>query len=186
MRDVIHLRVSAREFHTVIAALRYYQAQGQGESDNRSSMLEDLARNLGQVLPLTTDDSWELSIAKMNRKRYETDQLLPPLDGHGFAAAASAQALQDRERDTVRDEAHRAVGEAEVGAPHVPAAPSIEALVHNRLAAGPIQHKEQRDDSNPKEPCPSTSRGLTRRRCGSQRAARRKNELVRAFRSPAC
>lgn len=52
----ITLRVSAREFHTVLAALRYYQAQGQGEPGNRSQEIEDLASNLGQVQPLTKEE----------------------------------------------------------------------------------------------------------------------------------
>ena len=48
------LRVSAREFHTILAALRYYQECGQGDATRQSPRISDLASNLGEVQPLTS------------------------------------------------------------------------------------------------------------------------------------
>lgn len=51
--NTVTLRVSPREFHTIIAALRYFQEHGQCEPINRSAWIEDLASNLGQATALT-------------------------------------------------------------------------------------------------------------------------------------
>ena len=44
-----------QEFHTILAALRFYQERGQGEPDKRSVSIEDLATNGGQVTALDTE-----------------------------------------------------------------------------------------------------------------------------------
>lgn len=54
--NTITLRVTAREFHSILAARRYYQGQWQGETENRLTLIEDLASNLGQVEPLTMEE----------------------------------------------------------------------------------------------------------------------------------
>jgi CHAD domain-containing protein len=55
-RDAIPLRVSARELHTILAALRCHQEAGQCRPINRSQWLEDIATNLGEVRPLDTQE----------------------------------------------------------------------------------------------------------------------------------
>lgn len=40
---MIRLNVSDQEFHTIVAALRFYQEKGQGEPENRSDQIHDLA-----------------------------------------------------------------------------------------------------------------------------------------------
>ena len=44
------LHVTDTEFHTILAALRYYQAHGQGDALNRPAWVHDLATNGGEIL----------------------------------------------------------------------------------------------------------------------------------------
>lgn len=41
------LQLSEVEFHTILAALRFYQRLGQGDPDNRAEAIQDLATNSG-------------------------------------------------------------------------------------------------------------------------------------------
>jgi hypothetical protein len=50
----ITLRVSAREFHTILAALHYYQVQC--DPENRPPWMEKLASNGGKVQPLDAEE----------------------------------------------------------------------------------------------------------------------------------
>ena len=49
---MIHLQVSEAEFHTILAALRFYQQQGQGDPANRSDAIHELATNADEVVSL--------------------------------------------------------------------------------------------------------------------------------------
>lgn len=51
---VIQLRPP--EIHTLLAALRYYQQHGQGESEKRSPAIDAIATNGGEVPALDPDD----------------------------------------------------------------------------------------------------------------------------------
>src|SRR5690242_1415530 len=51
-RNCVSLDVSEQEFHTILAALRFYEERGQGEPANRSNWIHDLATNGGQVISL--------------------------------------------------------------------------------------------------------------------------------------
>jgi hypothetical protein len=42
-----------RELHTLLAALRYYEAGGQCRKDQRCGWIDELASNGGEVEPLT-------------------------------------------------------------------------------------------------------------------------------------
>lgn len=46
------LLVNESELHTLLAALRFYQQQGQGEPANRSDVIHDLATNGDEVISL--------------------------------------------------------------------------------------------------------------------------------------
>lgn len=46
----MHLRLSNRELHTILAALRYYQVQC--DTDDLPARMADLASNDGEVQPL--------------------------------------------------------------------------------------------------------------------------------------
>ena len=48
--------LSKRELGAILAALRFYQQHGQGESANRSQWMEDIASDLGKVRPLDTKE----------------------------------------------------------------------------------------------------------------------------------
>jgi hypothetical protein len=52
---VIIMRVSRQEFHTILAALRFYQEHDQGEPANRMDAIHDIATGGGDVISL--DDS---------------------------------------------------------------------------------------------------------------------------------
>lgn len=58
--DHILIHVSPEEFHTIIAALRYYQVKGMGNPVFRSDGIHDLATNGGEVTSLDDDDIDEL------------------------------------------------------------------------------------------------------------------------------
>ncbi len=49
-------QVSEQEFHTILAALRYYQERGQGDPQNRSAWIDDIATNGGDVTALGDED----------------------------------------------------------------------------------------------------------------------------------
>ena len=49
------LRVTDQEFHTLLAALRFYQEKGQGEPANRSEWIHRLATNDDEVISLDED-----------------------------------------------------------------------------------------------------------------------------------
>ena len=49
---MLSICVNEPEFHTILAALRYYQAQGQTDPDLRSQAIDDVATNGGQVSAL--------------------------------------------------------------------------------------------------------------------------------------
>lgn len=44
--------ITDQQFHTIIAALRFYQQMGQGDPDNRSDWIHELATNSGEVISL--------------------------------------------------------------------------------------------------------------------------------------
>ena len=46
------IRVSFPEFHTILAALRFYQGHGQGDPAYRSESIDDLATHGDQVTSL--------------------------------------------------------------------------------------------------------------------------------------
>ncbi|MCI0640164.1 MAG: hypothetical protein L0Y72_24455 [Gemmataceae bacterium] len=46
------INVTNEEFHTILAALRFYQQNGQGDPANRSDAIHNLATNLGQAISL--------------------------------------------------------------------------------------------------------------------------------------
>lgn len=48
----MNMKLDNQELATVLAALRYYQAQGMGEPENRSDAIHDLATNGGEVTSL--------------------------------------------------------------------------------------------------------------------------------------
>jgi hypothetical protein len=48
----MRLRVSREEFHTIMAALRFYQEKGQGEPCNRSDAIHAIATNEDEVTRL--------------------------------------------------------------------------------------------------------------------------------------
>jgi len=50
--SLLTVQVIEPEFHTILAALRYYQERGLGKATNRSARIEDLATNGGQVVAL--------------------------------------------------------------------------------------------------------------------------------------
>ena len=56
----VTLRVSMRAFHTILAALRFYQERGQCDSGKRSESIEELATNAGQAHALDADEIDEL------------------------------------------------------------------------------------------------------------------------------
>ena len=49
---MITIQVTDQEFHTILAALRFYQEQGQGEPANRSDRIHELATNDDQQISL--------------------------------------------------------------------------------------------------------------------------------------
>jgi hypothetical protein len=51
----LNVRVSASELHTILASLRYYQAHNQGQSSQRLPVIDEIATNGGQVIPLDTE-----------------------------------------------------------------------------------------------------------------------------------
>lgn len=53
--SVVTVKVSDVEFHTILAALRYYQEHDQTNPAHRSEWIEDLATNGGEVIPLSAD-----------------------------------------------------------------------------------------------------------------------------------
>jgi hypothetical protein len=54
------LRISLRELNTVLAALRFYQEQGQCDSAKRSESIGDVATNGGHTQALTGNEIDEL------------------------------------------------------------------------------------------------------------------------------
>jgi hypothetical protein len=50
------MRISEREFHTILAALRYYQVQGQSHTTRRPTWIEEIATNGGEVVALDADE----------------------------------------------------------------------------------------------------------------------------------
>lgn len=46
------IRITDREFHTLLAALRFYQEMGQGGPAERLPWIDDLASNGGKTVPL--------------------------------------------------------------------------------------------------------------------------------------
>jgi len=52
---LLTVRLHPQEFHTILAALRYYQEQGQGEPSNRSDWIHDLATNGDEVISLNAE-----------------------------------------------------------------------------------------------------------------------------------
>ena len=49
---MLTLEVSDREFHTILAALRFYQEHGQADPRNRSAWIDGIATNGGAVTAL--------------------------------------------------------------------------------------------------------------------------------------
>ena len=49
---MLTLEVSDREFHTMLAALRFYREHGQADPRNRSAWIDDIATNGGTVTAL--------------------------------------------------------------------------------------------------------------------------------------
>ncbi len=48
----ITVQVTAQEFHTIIAALRFYQESGMGDPGNRSDDIHDIACNGDETVSL--------------------------------------------------------------------------------------------------------------------------------------
>jgi hypothetical protein len=66
---MIVLRVTNQEFHTVLAALRYYQAHGQGDPSNRAEWVQDIASNGGAVASPLGDQAIDALCERLNLKR---------------------------------------------------------------------------------------------------------------------
>ncbi len=49
---MIQLKVNEREFHTILAALRFYQGHDQCELNGRSEAIDAIATNLRTVIAL--------------------------------------------------------------------------------------------------------------------------------------
>ena len=49
---MIDLRVSEQDLATILAALRFYQENGQGDPANRSDRIHDIANNFDEVISL--------------------------------------------------------------------------------------------------------------------------------------
>ncbi len=49
---MIQLKVNEREFHTILAALRFYKVQGQSDPTSRSEAIDAIATNLRTVIAL--------------------------------------------------------------------------------------------------------------------------------------
>lgn len=54
-KDQTNLSVTNQEHATILAALRYYQENGQGEPHNRSDAIHDIATNGGAVVSMDAD-----------------------------------------------------------------------------------------------------------------------------------
>jgi hypothetical protein len=68
------LRVDEEEFHTVLAALRYYQERGQGDPFNRSARIHEIATNSGAVMSSLDDDGIDQLCERLNTEfRKEPD-----------------------------------------------------------------------------------------------------------------
>jgi hypothetical protein len=52
----MQVQLTHRDLSTVLAALRFYQAQGQCEPAKRSQWMLDIASDLGKVRPLDTKE----------------------------------------------------------------------------------------------------------------------------------
>lgn len=59
---VTSLTVSEAEHATILAALRYYQMEGQGEPSHRSDMIHDIATNGDTVISLNAEGIDELCV----------------------------------------------------------------------------------------------------------------------------
>lgn len=54
------INVSREEFNTILAALRYYQENGQGDPFNRSDAIHDIATDGGEQISLDAHSIDEL------------------------------------------------------------------------------------------------------------------------------
>lgn len=60
MQMTIDLTITDQEHATILAALRFYQEKGQGDPDNRSDMIHDIATNGDAVISLDDEGIDEL------------------------------------------------------------------------------------------------------------------------------
>jgi hypothetical protein len=51
----VQLAVSDQEFHTILAALRYYQFMGQGDPENRNDYIHNIATNSDETTSLDAE-----------------------------------------------------------------------------------------------------------------------------------
>lgn len=58
--EALGQKLEGAEVNTILAALRYYQENGQGEPDNRSNAIHDIATNIGEDISLDVDAIDEL------------------------------------------------------------------------------------------------------------------------------
>ena len=65
---VIH--VTDKEFHTILAALRYYQSHGQGDGYNRAPWIQEIASNAGEI-PRPLDDAGINELCERINSEYE-------------------------------------------------------------------------------------------------------------------
>ncbi len=62
--DVICIRITGQEFHTVLAALRYYQMQGLGDPAYRPLEIHEIATNASNLIAsLDTEGIRQLCVA---------------------------------------------------------------------------------------------------------------------------
>jgi hypothetical protein len=72
---MIRINVSDQEFHTIVAALRFYQEKWQGDPGNRSDWIHDLATNGDNTVSLDT-----IGIDDLTEQINTTAQTVPDSD----------------------------------------------------------------------------------------------------------
>jgi len=64
--DVVNLSITGQEFCTILAALRYYQAQGLGDPDNRPLNIHEIATDCGELLSSLDDEGIDELAERIN------------------------------------------------------------------------------------------------------------------------
>jgi hypothetical protein len=75
------LRVDEEEFHTILAALRYYQERGQGGPFNRSARIHEIATNSGAVMSSLDEDGIDQLCERLNTECHRDDHRKEPDHG---------------------------------------------------------------------------------------------------------